>query len=166
MLSANAEIFKGQGKALNDYADANCKVLVVGNPANTNALIASLNAPKIPSENFTALTRLDQNRAIFQVAERLNVPVHTVKNTIIWGNHSATQYPDVSFGLLSSTPQVPLQSAINDQKWLEGSFIKDVALRGAEIIKARKLSSAASAANAACDHIHDWIIGTKPVQKK
>lgn len=166
LLTANAEIFKGQGKAINEYADRNCKVVVVGNPANTNALICSIYADKIPKENFTALTRLDQNRAVFQIADRLNTHVDNIKNIIIWGNHSATQYADVSYGYVANHPSAGMTTsitgALNDQKWIQSDFITTVAQRGAEIIKARKLSSAASAASSVCDHVHDWLIGTKP----
>eukprot|EP00743_Colponemidia_sp_Colp-15_P001180 GILK01001297.1.p1 GENE.GILK01001297.1~~GILK01001297.1.p1 ORF type:complete len:373 (-),score=86.46 GILK01001297.1:242-1318(-) len=164
LLGANAAIFQEQGKALNDFADRNVKVLVVGNPANTNAQIASQNAPSIPRENFTALTRLDQNRAVAQLASRLRVPVSTVKNVIIWGNHSATQYPDVNHAFIADYPRPQfvnsVRAAIGNDVWLNDEFIKTVQQRGAAIIKARKLSSAASAANAACDHIRDWFLGT------
>lgn len=133
LLSANAQIFKGQGQAINDYADRNCKVLVVGNPANTNALICSVFADKLPKENFTALTRLDQNRAVAQVSEKLNVPVHEVKNLIIWGNHSATQYPDVNYGFVGNYPEAgvstALKGAICDEGYVQGPFIKTVAQR-------------------------------------
>lgn len=133
LLSANAQIFKGQGQAINEYADRNCKVLVVGNPANTNALICSVFADRIPKENFTALTRLDQNRAVAQVAEKINVPVHEVKNLIIWGNHSATQYPDVNYGYVGNYPTnevgTAIKGALCDDDWVKGSFIKTVAQR-------------------------------------
>ena len=165
LLSANGKIFEAQGKVLNKVAKKTVKVLVVGNPANTNSLICSLNAPSIPKENFTALTRLDQNRAIGQVALELGVPVETVKNIIIWGNHSATQYPDISHGVISDYPEEGISDSISssiDKEWYEKVYIPRIQKRGAAVIAARKLSSAASAANAACDHMHDWIIGTKP----
>lgn len=157
LLKANAAIFKEQGVALDKFARKDVKVVVVGNPANTNALIAMTLAPSIPKQNFSALTRLDHNRAKAQVALRANVPVQEVKNVVIWGNHSSTQYPDVSHGLVGETP---VRKAINDDAWLNGDFIKCVQQRGAEVIKARKLSSAASAAKAIVDHMHDWILGT------
>jgi len=164
LLTANAAIFSGQGKALNDFANPNVKVLVVGNPANTNALIAMQNAPKIPRENFTAMTRLDQNRASSQIATRLGVPVTKVKNVIIWGNHSATQYPDVNHAFIANHPRdgnnEPVVTAVGDEAWIRGEFTKTVQQRGAAIIKARGLSSAASAANAAVDHIRSWVLGT------
>eukprot|EP00343_Euplotes_focardii_P009938 CAMPEP_0205823898 /NCGR_PEP_ID=MMETSP0206-20130828/18385_1 /ASSEMBLY_ACC=CAM_ASM_000279 /TAXON_ID=36767 /ORGANISM="Euplotes focardii, Strain TN1" /LENGTH=287 /DNA_ID=CAMNT_0053121457 /DNA_START=230 /DNA_END=1093 /DNA_ORIENTATION=+ len=167
LLRDNGNIFKAQGKALNKYAKKTVKVLVVGNPANTNALICSLNAPSIPKQNFTALTRLDQNRAEAQIAQKVGVPVENVKNVIIWGNHSATQYPDVSHATISDHPAlgfVENASSSLDPTWLKDVFIPSVQKRGAAIIAARKLSSAASAANAVCDHIHDWFVGTKPGQ--
>ena len=133
LLSANAAIFKGQGQAINDWADRDCKVLVVGNPANTNAYICSVFANKIPKENFTALTRLDQNRAVAQVADKINVRVQDVKNLIIWGNHSATQYPDVNYGVVENHPTpgvaTALKGALNDDVWVKGSFITTVAQR-------------------------------------
>lgn len=165
LLRDNGNIFKAQGKALEKYAKKTVKVCVVGNPANTNALICSLNAPSIPKENFTALTRLDQNRAMAQVAEKVGVPVDNVKNVIIWGNHSATQYPDVNHAVITDHPtmgQVDNVASCLDQKWVREEFIPKVQKRGAAIIAARKLSSAASAANAVCDHVHDWLVGTRP----
>eukprot|EP00744_Colponema_vietnamica_P007896 GILI01011305.1.p1 GENE.GILI01011305.1~~GILI01011305.1.p1 ORF type:complete len:362 (+),score=130.68 GILI01011305.1:118-1203(+) len=166
LLGANAAIFREQGRALNEYANKNVKVCVVGNPANTNALIASMNAPTIPKENFTALTRLDQNRAQAQLSAKCGVAVEQVKNVIIWGNHSATQYPDVNHGFIAHYPQPhfsnSIRAAVGDDAWLNGDFIKTVQQRGAAIIKARKLSSAASAASAACDHVRDWWCGTAP----
>lgn len=164
LLRDNGNIFKAQGKALDKYAKKTVKVLVVGNPANTNALICSLNAPSIPKENFTALTRLDQNRAAAQVAQKVGVPVDNVKNVIIWGNHSATQYPDVTHATIADHPTegfVENASSALCPKWLKEVFVTTVQKRGAAIIAARKLSSAASAANAVCDHIHDWLVGTK-----
>eukprot|EP00127_Corallochytrium_limacisporum_P005061 Clim_evm16s198 gene=Clim_evmTU16s198 len=161
LLKANANIFEGQGKALDAVAKKTVKVVVVGNPANTNAMIASKNAPSIPKENFTALTRLDHNRAAAQVAMRCNVPVNQVKNVIIWGNHSSTQYPDVSHGTVEiGGVAKPIKEAINDDAFLQGEFIKCVQQRGAAIIKARKLSSAMSAANATANHMRSWFLGT------
>jgi len=164
LLAKNAAIFREQGKALNDYADRNVKVLVVGNPANTNALITMSSAPTIPRENFTALTRLDHNRAKNQIARKLGVNSAGVHNVIIWGNHSSTQYPDVNHGYISDHPTAGMhdgiRSVINDDKWLRETFIPAVQKRGAAVIKARKLSSAASAANAIADHLRDWLLGT------
>jgi malate dehydrogenase len=165
LLVANGNIFKGQGKALDKYAKKTVKVAVVGNPDNTNALICSLNAPSIPKSSFTALTRLDQNRAEGQIALKVGVPVESVSNVIIWGNHSATQYPDVSHATITDYPEPGYTENVEscvDQKWLEEFFIPTVQKRGAAIIAARQLSSAASAASAACDHVHDWLVGTKP----
>ena len=146
-------------QALNAVADRDCKVLVVGNPANTNAFIAMNNAPDMKRENFTAMVRLDQNRAMSGISAKLGVPVSDVKNMTIWGNHSATQYPDVYSAKVGGKS---VSSLINDQAWVEGTFIPEVQQRGAAIIKARGLSSAASAANAAIDHIRDWWHGTAP----
>jgi len=164
LLLANAAIFKGQGSALNQYANKKVKVLVVGNPANTNALIAHLNAPDLPANAFTAMTRLDQNRAKAQIAGRIGVKVEDVHNTIIWGNHSKTQVPDVNFGSISHYPsgtsRVPIRAAVNDSTWLDGEFLSTVQDRGAAIIQVRQKSSAASAASAAVDHIRDWVLGT------
>ena len=163
LLNENAKIFKAQGEALDKFAKKNVKVLVVGNPANTNALIASHYAPSIPKKNFTALTRLDQNRALNQLSEKLSVPVEDLKNIIIWGNHSLTQYPDVNHAtVLTGGKDKPVRAAVNDDKYLNETFIPKVAKRGAEIIAVMKKSSAASAANAACDHMHDWWVGTRP----
>ncbi|KAK9309489.1 hypothetical protein QLX08_000757 [Tetragonisca angustula] len=163
LLAANAEIFKVQGKALDQHARKDVKVLVVGNPANTNAWICSHHAPSIPKENFTAMTRLDQNRAQAALAARLNVSVDKVKNVIIWGNHSSTQYPDAAHAtvnLQGSTKPVP--SVVNDDNWLNTTFVEKIQKRGAAVISARKMSSAMSAAKAAGDHMRDWWIGTKP----
>jgi malate dehydrogenase len=164
LLQANATIFSGQGKALNQYANRNVKVLVVGNPANTNALIAMANAPNIPKSAFTAMTRLDQNRAVAALADRLRVTVPQVHNVVIWGNHSSTQYPDVNQAVVTDYPKAgfatPLRSAVNDNEFLNGAFIKLVQERGAAIIAARTKSSAASAAQAAVDHVRDWVLGT------
>jgi malate dehydrogenase len=164
LLKANAAIFKVQGKALNDYASKNVKVLVVGNPANTNCLIAQQSAPDLPKENFSCLTRLDHNRARSQIALRLKVNVSQVHNTTIWGNHSSTQYPDVSHAYVTDLPskgsKTPVVDAVKDEPWLHGDFIKTVQQRGAAVIKLRKLSSAASAAKAIVDHMRDWVFGT------
>jgi len=164
LLAANGAIFKEQGNYLEKYAKKDVKVLVVGNPANTNAFIASRYAPSIPDENFTALTRLDQNRAISQIAQRTGATLEDIKNIIIWGNHSATQYPDLNhaYVLGKDNQQQPIRSLVNDDEWIQKAFISKVQKRGAEIIAARGLSSAASAANAACDHMHDWVLGTLP----
>jgi len=156
LLEANAQIFSVQGKAINDHAGRNIRVLVVGNPANTNALIASSNAPDIDPRNFTAMTRLDHNRAIAQLAAKTNSHVSDVRCMTIWGNHSATQYPDVHHATINETSAMDLI----DQQWLIDKFIPIVQQRGAEIIAARGASSAASAASAAIDHMHDWARGT------
>lgn len=164
LLKANAGIFKVQGKAINEVASKNIKVLVVGNPANTNAFITMHYAKDIPRENFSALTRLDMNRAKSQLAMRLGVGVERVKNVSIWGNHSATQYPDVSHGFVQDYPtkgtNTPIEAAINDEAYLHNEFIKVVQQRGAAVIAARKQSSAMSAAKAICDHVRDWWVGT------
>jgi len=156
LLLANAQIFSAQGKALNEVADRNVKVLVVGNPANTNALIARANAKDLNPRNFTATTRLDHNRALSQLAEKTGTHVNSIQRMIIWGNHSATQYPDVSHALVNGKPA----RSLVDQAWLESSFIPVVQQRGAAIIKARGASSAASAASAAIDHVRDWFRGS------
>jgi len=162
LLKANAKIFEIQGKALDMYAKKSVKVLVVGNPANTNCLIASKCAPSIPKENFTCLTKLDQNRAVSQVAMRLGVKSTDVKKVTIWGNHSSTQYPDVSHASVNINGQdTPVLAAIKDDNWIQGDFLKLIQTRGAAIIKARKLSSAMSAAKAICDHIRTWWFGTE-----
>lgn len=158
LLLANAAIFSVQGKALNEHASREVKVLVVGNPANTNSLIAQANAPDLPAANFTAMTRLDHNRAMSQLANKTNSHVNDIKKMIIWGNHSATQYPDISHATIAGQPA----KAMVDQGWLEDDFIPTVQQRGAAIIKARGASSAASAASAAIDHIRDWAQGTPP----
>jgi malate dehydrogenase len=157
LLEANGGIFGPQGKAINDHAASDVKVLVVGNPANTNALIAQRNAPDIPPGRFTAMTRLDHNRALSQLSAELSVPVTAIERMTIWGNHSATQYPDLY------TTQVNGRSAADQvsETWLKDTFIPTVAKRGAAIIEARGASSAASAANAAIDHVYDWISGTE-----
>jgi len=162
LLKKNAEIFKVQGKALNDFASRNVKVLVVGNPANTNCLIAMNCAPDLPKNNFTALTRLDHNRAKAQISKQLNVPLETVHNVVIWGNHSANQYPDTNYGYVGNYHGIkkPIRAAINNDQYLQNDFIATVQQRGAEIIKARNSSSAASAAWAIVNHMRDWINGT------
>jgi malate dehydrogenase len=156
LLLANAQIFSVQGKALNEVADRNVKVLVVGNPANTNALIARANAKNLNPRNFTAMTRLDHNRALSQLATQTNSHVRDIRRMTIWGNHSSTQYPDVSHAQVSGKPAKSLVS----QEWIEKSFIPVVQQRGAAVIKARGASSAASAASAAIDHVHTWVHGT------
>jgi len=169
LLSANAKIFEEQGKYFDKFAKKNVNVLVVGNPANTNALILSKNAPSINPRNFTALTRLDHNRAISQISAKLNIENEKIKNITIWGNHSATQYPDIdyayveNFGKSGFSGNVPVKSLVADEKWVQGEFMKTVQQRGAAIIAARKLSSAASAASSACDHMRDWVLGTAEV---
>ncbi|WP_196139310.1 malate dehydrogenase [Aliikangiella sp. G2MR2-5] len=157
LLEANAAIFSVQGKAMNDHASRDIKVLVVGNPANTNALIAQRNAPDLNPRNFTAMTRLDQNRAMTQIAQKTGKTVNDVKGMTIWGNHSSTQFPDLFHA------KVDGELAIDkvDQEWYEADFIPTVQQRGAAIIKARGASSAASAANAAIDHMRDWALGTE-----
>ncbi len=157
LLEANGAIFTGQGQALNDRAADDLRVLVVGNPANTNCLIAMANAPDVPAERFSAMTRLDHNRALTQVAARAGVSVNDVSRMTIWGNHSATQYPDLFRCRVGARSAAEV---IGDQTWLENTFIPTVQQRGAAIIEARGASSAASAANAAIDHISDWLSGT------
>jgi malate dehydrogenase len=157
LLEANGGIFRPQGAALNAHAASDVKVLVVGNPANTNCLIAQSNAPDIPRERFTAMTRLDHNRAIAQLAKKAEVAVSEITNLTIWGNHSATQYPDIFHAKVRGQNAAEV---VDDQQWLEGDFIPTVQKRGAAIIEARGASSAASAANAAVDHVHDWVLGT------
>ncbi len=156
LLEANAAIFSVQGKAISDHASGDIRVLVVGNPANTNALIASSNAPDIDPRSFTAMTRLDHNRAIAQLAAKTDSHVSDIRQMTIWGNHSATQYPDIS----QATVNGKKASELVDRTWLSDEFIPVVQQRGAAIIKARGASSAASAASAAIDHIHDWALGT------
>ena len=157
LLEANAAIFSVQGKAIDAVASKNIKVLVVGNPANTNALITQRNAPSIPAKNFTAMMRLDHNRAKSQLAAKTGAAVTDVKNMIVWGNHSATQYPDLSGVTVAGKPALELV----EQDWYENDYIPTVAQRGAAIIKARGASSAASAANAAIDHVRSWALGTE-----
>ena len=156
LLSENGKIFGPQGRALNAVASRDVKVLVVGNPANTNALIAQANAPDLPPENFTAMTRLDHNRALAQLADKTGVHHTRIKKMTIWGNHSSTQYPDLHQVLVDGKPAMDGM----DQNWYVNDFIPTVQQRGAAIIKARGASSAASAASAAIDHIHDWALGT------
>ena len=157
LLSANGGIFKPQGEALNAGAAQDIRVLVVGNPANTNALIAASHAPDIPGERFTAMTRLDHNRALSQLANKTGAAVSDISHLTIWGNHSATQYPDWSQATIGGSPA---EQVVGDRSWLEDTFIPTVAKRGAAIIEARGSSSAASAANAAIDHVYDWVNGT------
>ncbi len=156
LLEANGAIFTVQGKALNDHASKNVKVIVVGNPANTNALIAMNNAPDLKPEQFTAMTRLDHNRAVSQIAEKTNAQVRDIKNMIIWGNHSSTQVPDLHHATVAGKPA----SDLVDSSWESESFIPTVQKRGAAIIDARGASSAASAASAAIDHMRDWVNGS------
>jgi malate dehydrogenase len=156
LLEANAQIFSVQGKAMNDHASRDIRVLVVGNPANTNALIASSNAPDIDKSRFTAMTRLDHNRATAQIAAKTGKHVSDIRQMTIWGNHSATQYPDIYHASVAGTSAMELV----DDSWLADEFIPTVQQRGAAIIKARGASSAASAASAAIDHMHDWALGT------
>ncbi len=157
LLEANGAIFTGQGKALNDVAADDLRVVVTGNPANTNALIAMHNAPDVPQERFTALTRLDHNRAIAQLAAKTGASVSEIRRMTIWGNHSATQYPDLFHAEVRGENAAAL---VDDQAWLENDFIPTVQKRGAAIIEARGSSSAASAANATVDHARDWLAGT------
>jgi len=157
LLEANGGIFKPQGEAINAGAADDIKVLVVGNPANTNALIAKSHAPDVPAERFTAMTRLDHNRAVGQLSAKLGVSVSEIKKLTIWGNHSASQYPDIFHAEVAGKNAA---EAVNDEKWLADTFIPTVAKRGAAIIEARGASSAASAASAAIDHVHTWVNGT------
>ncbi len=157
LLEANGAIFTVQGKAINDHAADDIKILVVGNPANTNALIAMHSAPDVPNERFTAMMRLDHNRAKTQVAQKTGTTVSDIQQMTIWGNHSATQYPDVVHATVNGTSA---WDAIGDEAWVADTFIPTVQKRGAAIIEARGASSAASAANAAIGHIHDWVLGT------
>ncbi|MEZ4639338.1 MAG: malate dehydrogenase [Caldilineaceae bacterium] len=159
LLSANGQIFIGQGKALNANAASDIRVVVVGNPANTNAMIAMNNAPDIPNERFTAMTRLDHNRAVSQLAQKAGVPVTAVKKVSIWGNHSATQYPDAYHAEINGRPAA---SVVNDEQWIKEDFIPTVQKRGAAVIEARGQSSAASAANACINHVQTWYNGTEP----
>jgi malate dehydrogenase len=157
LLSENGKIFTVQGRALNEHAGADLKVLVVGNPANTNCLIAMNNAPDVPRERFTAMLRLDHNRAVAQLAAKLAIPVSAVTNMGVWGNHSPTMYPDLFHAQVNGQQAA---AAVDDQAWIEEDFLPNVGKRGAAIIEARGASSAASAANAAIDHVRDWVAGT------
>ena len=157
LLSANAQIFTAQGKALNEVASRDVKVLVVGNPANTNAYIAMKSAPDLPAKNFTAMLRLDHNRALSQLSAKAGKPVADIEKLVVWGNHSPTMYPDTRFATVKGES---LPALINDDAWNRDTFIPKVGKRGAAIIEARGLSSAASAANAALDHIRDCVLGT------
>ena len=157
LLEANGAIFTVQGRALDAVASRNVKVLVVGNPANTNAYIAMKSAPGLPRENFTAMLRLDHNRALSQLAGKTGKPVDSIEKLIVWGNHSPTMYPDYRFATIGGAPA---PTVVNDQEWYRNTFIPTVGKRGAAIIEARGLSSAASAANAAIDHVYDWVLGT------
>ncbi len=156
LLLENAKIFSAQGRALDRHASREVRVLVVGNPANTNALIARRNAPSLPPQRFTAMTRLDHNRALAQLTEKAGVPLVEVKKPIIWGNHSATQYPDLHHATVAGRPAL----SVVEESWFKGTFIPTVQQRGAAVIKARGTSSAASAASAALDHMRDWVRGT------
>jgi malate dehydrogenase len=158
LLEANGKIFAPQGRALSEVASRKVKVLVVGNPANTNCLIAMKNAPGLKPSNFSSMMRLDHNRALTQVAQKIGLPVTAIKKMTVWGNHSATQYPDLFQATAGGKKAWPM---INNQSWLESAFIPVIQKRGAAIIEARGLSSAASAANAAIDHVRDWVKGTK-----
>ena len=158
LLEANAQIFTVQGRALDAVASRNVKVLVVGNPANTNALIAMKSAPSLKPRQFTGMMRLDHNRALSQIAAKVGKPVAGVRKMIVWGNHSATQYPDLFHAEVDGQKAWPM---INDQAWLESTFIPTVQKRGAAVIEARGSSSAASAANAAIDHVRDWVLGSR-----
>jgi malate dehydrogenase len=157
LLAANAQIFTAQGKALDASAKRSVKVLVVGNPANTNAYIAMKSAPSLPKTSFTAMMRLDHNRALSQLAARTGKPVPSIEKLIVWGNHSPTMYPDIRFATVDGKPAKQL---VNDDAWYRDTYIPTVGKRGAAIIEARGLSSAASAANAAIDHVRDWVLGS------
>ncbi len=158
LLAANAQIFTAQGKALDKAASRSIKVLVVGNPANTNAYIAMKSAPSLPRENFTAMLRLDHNRALSQIAARTGKPVASIKKLCVWGNHSPTMYADYRFATIDGAS---VKDMINDPAWNKDVFLPTVGKRGAAVIAARGLSSAASAANAAIDHMHDWVLGSR-----
>ncbi|HTX30655.1 MAG TPA: malate dehydrogenase [Solirubrobacteraceae bacterium] len=158
LLEANGGIFKPQGEALNSHAADDVRILVVGNPANTNCLIAQSNAPDIPRERFTAMTRLDHNRALSQLANKTQTPVRDITKLSVWGNHSTTMYPDIFHAKIGDQDAL---SVVDDMDWVENDFIPTVQKRGAAVIEARGASSAASAANAAIDHVHDWVLGTK-----
>jgi malate dehydrogenase len=156
LLAANAQIFTAQGKALDKVASRNVKVLVVGNPANTNAHIAMKSAPSLPKTSFTAMMRLDHNRALSQLAAKTGKPVSSIEKIVVWGNHSPTMYPDIRFATIGGQPAKPMV----DEAWYRDTYIPTVGKRGAAVIEARGLSSAASAANAAIDHVRDWVKGT------
>jgi malate dehydrogenase len=156
LLEANGAIFKPQGQAINNHAADDIRVLVVGNPANTNALIAMSNAPDVPNERFTAMTRLDENRAVAQLANKLGVGVADVQDLVVWGNHSPTMFPDLFNAKVNGQRAV---DAVDDMAWYENEYLPNVGKRGAAIIEARGASSAASAANAAIDHVRDWVLG-------
>ena len=158
LLEINGEIFAAQGKALDEVANRDVKVTVIGNPANTNTLITMKNAPGLKPCNFSAMMRLDHNRALSQIAMKITRSVSDISKMVVWGNHSGTQYPDLSF---AETDSLSINTLINNQEWVENYFIPTVQGRGMSIIKARGLSSAASAANAAINHVHDWVFGTK-----
>ncbi len=157
LLEANGAIFTVQGKALNDHAKRDCRILVVGNPANTNAWIAMKSAPDLPRRNFTAMLRLDHNRALSQISAKTGKPVESIEKMVVWGNHSPTMYPDYRFATIDGKP---VKDLIGDESWNRETFIPTVGKRGGAIIEARGLSSAASAANAAIDHMRDWALGT------
>ncbi len=159
LMEANGAIFSEQGRVLNEVASRNVKVLVVGNPANTNALIAMKNAPDLDARNFTSMMRLDHNRAIAQIAGKLSRPTRDIKKMVVWGNHSGSQYPDLSHSVIGDRKVLDL---LNDHDWIENTFIPTVQKRGAAVIEARGLSSAGSAANAAIGHVRDWLLGTPP----
>ena len=163
VMGKNVSIYKSQASALEKCAAKGVKVVVVANPANTNALILKENAPSLPAADITCMTRLDHNRALGQLSERLGVASTDVKNVIIWGNHSSTQYPDVNHATaVIGSVSTAIRAAVKDDEYLNGDFIKTVQQRGAAIIKARKLSSALSAASSVCDHVRDWMLGTQP----
>jgi malate dehydrogenase len=157
LLEANAQIFTVQGKALDAVASRNVKVLVVGNPANTNAYIAMKSAPNLPAKNFTAMLRLDHNRALTQLSQKVGKPITSIEKLCVWGNHSPTMYADISHATIDGQPAKAL---VNDESWIKDTYLPTVGKRGAAIIEARGLSSAASAANAAIDHVRDWVLGT------
>jgi len=159
LLEANGGIFKPQGEALNRHAADDVRILVVGNPANTNCLIAQSNAPDIPRERFTAMTRLDHNRSLGQLANKTQTSVSEITNLTVWGNHSTTMYPDIFHAKVRGQNAIDV---VDDMEWVQNDFIPTVQQRGAAIIEARGASSAASAANAAIDHVHDWVLGTQP----
>jgi malate dehydrogenase len=162
-MGKNVSIYKSQASALEKFAAKGVKVVVVANPANTNALILRENAPSLPAEDVTCMTRLDHNRALGQLSERLHVPSTDISNVIIWGNHSSTQYPDVNHATaVVGGAKQPVRAAVADDAYLNGPFITTVQQRGAAIITARKLSSALSAASSVCDHVRDWMLGTAP----